>query len=83
MRYEVWKWDSDAQKQYEDDYGEGSYERDSQHPGCYSSITQYGVKIKETDDEIEASTACGDAFSSPFSTGDAAVWDTVEHYWFN
>ena len=85
MRYEVWKWTLDDMTQYDDDYGEGAYERDSQHPGCYASVIQYGTLVKETDDEIEATKICGDVFqtNSGFLSGDVAVWDNVEHFWFN
>lgn len=85
MRYEVWKWTLDDMKQYDDDYGEGAYEREFQHPGCYASVIQYGTLVKKTDNEIEATKICDDFFqtNSGFFSGDIAVWDNVEHFWFN
>lgn len=85
MRYEVWKWDSDEMVQYDEDYGEGAYERDSQKAGCYGAITQYGTLVKETDNEDEALKASSDVFDAGYSyfSGEVSIWDNEEHFWFN
>ena len=84
MRYEVYKWDGDDINSYDDTYGEGAWEADSGRPSCAHSIMQYGTLVKETDDEIEATTAVGKAYEEfRFKRGEAAVWDNIEKEWFN
>jgi len=83
MRYSVYKWDSDDMKSYDDTYGEGAFEADSDRPSCAYSVMQYGSLVLETDDEIEATTACGKAYEEFRYGGEAAVWDNTEKIWFN
>lgn len=84
MRYSVYKWDKDDIDSYDDTFGEGAFEADSDRPGCSNVIKQHGTLVLETDDELEATTACSKAYEEfRFKTGEVAIWDSVEHIWFN
>lgn len=85
MRYLVYKWTKDDIESYDDVYGEGAYYEDNEKASCFYTITQFGTKVFESDNEIEASNVCGKIQSEEFrwSSGDVAVWDSVEKFWFN
>ncbi len=84
MRYSVYKWDKDDIESYDDTFGEGVFEADSDRPSCSNAIKQYGTLVLETDNELEAATACGKAYEEfRFSRGEVAIWDSVEHIWYN
>ena len=83
MRYEVYIWDNDQIKEYDENYGEGSFEEDYDTSSGYMTLSDFGTLVLRTDDRDEANEACGNAFDKIGGRGEAAIWDSEEKEWFN
>ena len=82
MRYLVYKWDRDDIESYNETYGEEAFYEDIERSSCFSSLSQYGTLVKETDSEEEANKYCEKASEDGYDT-EASIWDFEEKYWFN
>ena len=81
MRYKVYYWSNDDVYDYEECYGEGTF--DLNIPGIYGSVIQFGVCKLETDDKKEAERKCRQISESLRAFDCCAIWDDYEDYWFD
>jgi len=84
MRYEVWTWNVDDIKGYEDAYYPNKFEEDLEKAGhCYYTLTQYGNLAGESESEDEAMTMAMRAEDDLGMYGMVFIYDRVEKIFFN
>lgn len=82
-RYEVYYWDKDTIAAYDETFGEGSFDSDSQHSGCYNVISDWGTLVASTDDVHEAMKIMDKTVDKYRSSAEVAIWDGQEQCWFS
>ena len=81
--YIVYKWDKDDIENYNETYGDESFNDDIEKPSCFGSVSQFGSVVKETNDLDEANRLADKAQDEVGYYGVVAIWDFNEKEWFN